>query len=402
MLFWVATWRATVIDARITDRAALAARSPSELAMYLRARGWRLRDRTETSAQWTTGEGDDEFEVLQPLESTLRDYAARMLDALRILAVVEERSELDILSDISNVSMDVHLIRAFPADSGPGMIGLDDGVQVFESLRNLVVAAAYSVSADQPKAVQPARKPAEVLRYVREVRIGPSVEGSFVLSVHTPVPPRLTSGQAMLFDQASEDFEPAEPFERQVSLRIYDAAHAAYNAANDALVDANGLDSFTRSVRQGVSANLCEALVGLGGEAGHPFELSLSLAPSRPMARRSLPTVRFRRDHLPVLAAAAQELRELTAEEAVSVVGHVVRLHREGVGAGEIGVAGAVEGDDRLRRIWIDLAESDYAEAVRAHHEMLQVSVRGDLVRRGTRVYLRNPSTFRVIADEGD
>ncbi|MGX6602713.1 hypothetical protein ACWKSP_11325 [Micromonosporaceae bacterium Da 78-11] len=62
------------------------------------------------------------------------------------------------LSDITTVSMDVHSVRTFPPDNAPGMIGLDDGVQAFESVRNLVIAAAYAVSADQPRAVQPARR----------------------------------------------------------------------------------------------------------------------------------------------------------------------------------------------------------------------------------------------------
>jgi hypothetical protein len=109
--------------------------------------------------------------------------------------------------------------------------------------------------------------------------------------------------------------EPAEPFERRVSLKVYDAVRAAYGAANAALVDANGLDAFTQVVPTGVSANLCEALVGLGGESGHPFELSLRLAPSRPLRIARLTPIRFRRDHLPVLASAARELRERIPEE---------------------------------------------------------------------------------------
>jgi hypothetical protein len=386
-----------MIRAQVTDRAALSARSPSELAMYLRAHDWIIRERIGSSVQWVKTVGGEEFEALQPQESTIRDYATRVRDLLNVLAVTEDRSELAVLSDITTVSMDVHTVRAFPPDNAPGMIGLADGVQAYESVRNLVVAAAYAVSAEEPRAVQPARKSAEVLRLLREVRIGPSSEGSFVLTVHTPVPPRLSLGQATLFEESAEDaLEPAEPFERRVSLRLYDAVNAAHNAANDALVGPNGIDVFTDAVTAGVSANLCEALVGLGGEAGHPFELSLALAPSRPLDARRLEPIRFRRDHLPVLASAAQELRELVPEEGAVVTGNVVRLHREGSGTGEISVAGIVEGDDRLRRVWMTLGDDDYAEATRAHQEMLTVAVRGDLVRRGTRLYLTNPSGFRV------
>ncbi|WP_436523766.1 hypothetical protein [Actinoplanes sp. HUAS TT8] len=265
-------------------------------------------------------------------------------DLLSVLAAVEDRSELEILSDITSVSMDVHAVRAFPADNSPGMIGIDDGVQAYESLRNLVLAAACAVATDQPRAVHPARKPADVLSFLREVRIGAPAEGSFVLSVHTPVPPRLSVPQASFFDgDVADALEPAEPFERRVSLKLFDAVRAAYSAANDALVSAEGLDAFTEAVPSGVSANLCEALVGLGGEAGHPFDFTLRLAPSRPLRARSFAPIRFRRDHLPVLASAAQELRERVADEGVSV--------------------------------------------------------RGDLMRRGTRHYLTNPSAFHLVRD---
>lgn len=40
-------------------------------------------------------------------------------------------------------------------------------------------------------------------------------------------------------------------------IGLDDAVQAAHEAANDALVDPNGLDAFTGAVPAGVSANLC-------------------------------------------------------------------------------------------------------------------------------------------------
>jgi hypothetical protein len=384
-----------MIRAQVTDRDALAARLPSELAMYLRSQSWAIRVRSGSGIQWVKTIDGEEFEALQPQESSIRDYAARVRDLLGVLAIAEDRSELEVLADITNVSMDIHTIRAYPPDEAPGMIGIEDGVQAYESVRGLILAAAYAVAADRPRAVQPARRPAEISRLLREVRIGPPAEGSFILSVHTPVPPRLSSAQPTLFEP--DETASREPFERRVSLKLYDAVRAAHAAANEALIDANGLDVFTEVVPAGVSANLCEALVGLGGEAGHSFELSLRLAPSRPLLSARLSPIRFRRDHLPVLASAARELRERTPEEDVVVEGNVVRLHREGGGAGEISVAGTVDGDERLRRVWMSLAGDDYLAAARAHQEMSAVVVRGDLVRRGNRLFLTNPAGFRAL-----
>lgn len=389
-----------MIRARVTDRRALAARTPAELSMYLRTRGWRLESRNGTLARWTSPAGEGgEFEILQPLDPASRDYAARVGDAVATLAIAEDRSELDILHAITGVSADVHTVSIFPADEAPGLILLEDGVTAYESLRNLVVASAYPVFANQHRLVQPARKPQELTRFLRTVRIGPAAEGSYTLTVHTPVPPQLAERlpeQQPLFDTGTDEWQES-PVERRVSLQMYEAVRAACEAAESALLDSDGLDPFTRAVERGLSANLCEALAGLGGTAGHPFELSLSLAAVRGDAR-DLPPVRFRRDHIPVIREAAVELRARTPEEDVVVTGEVVRLHREPGGSGEITVVGRADEQEPLRRIWISLPSDDYDVAMQAYQEMREVTVTGNLVRRGTRYVLARPTGLRISA----
>lgn len=384
-----------MIKARVADPQALAARTPTELSLYLRSTGWILAERRGNLAAWVRSSGaGGEFEVLQPLDPGTRDYAARVGDAVATLAVAENRSELDLLRAITDVSDDVHSISIYPADEASGLIMLEDGVSAYESLRSLVIAGAYPVFASQHRVVQPARKPQELADFLRTVRIGPATEGSYVLTVHTPVPPRLAQ-QPSLFD--GEDEQPPDelPVGRQVSLRMYKAIEAACKAAEAALLTSDGLAPFTAAVDLGLSANLCEALVGLGGTSGHPFEMSLALAAVR-AERAQLAPVRFRRDHLPVLREAAVELRARTPEEDVLVTGEVVRLHREAAGSGEITLVGRVDDQEPLRRIWLDLPGEDYPVAVRAHEQMLEVSVTGNLVRRGTRYVLANPSSFRI------
>lgn len=384
-----------MIRARVADAQALGARTPAELSMYLRSTGWRLAARSGTVASWVRPAGaDGEFEVLQPLDPGSRDYAARVGDAVATLAIAEDRSELDILRAITQVSDDVHSVSILTGDEPPGLIALEDGVTAYESLRSLVTASAYPLFASQHRVVQPARKPQELADFLRTVRIGPAAEGSYTLTVHTPVPPRLAL-QPSLFEGEAGQWPDDDPVGRRVSLRMYAAIRAACQAAEAALLTSDGLAPFTDAVAEGLSANLCEALVGLGGNAGHPFEVSLSLAAVRAEPTQLAP-VRFRRDHLPVLREAAVELRARTPEEDVKVTGDVVRLHREAGGVGEITLAGRVDDQDPLRRIWLDLPADDYTTAMRAHQEMREVSVSGNLVRRGTRYVLTHPSGFRV------
>jgi len=91
-----------VIDAQVPDRAALAARSPAELAFYLRTQGWTAQNRSDTGVQWIKVVDGEEFEALQPGKSMLRDYPARVRDVIQVLFVVEGRSPVDILADMAH------------------------------------------------------------------------------------------------------------------------------------------------------------------------------------------------------------------------------------------------------------------------------------------------------------
>jgi hypothetical protein len=94
-----------MIRARITDARALAARTPAELSRYLRRTGWRLVEQRGTLATWVRSAGaEGEFEILQPLDSSSRDYAARVGDSVATLIVAEDRSELDILCAVAEVT----------------------------------------------------------------------------------------------------------------------------------------------------------------------------------------------------------------------------------------------------------------------------------------------------------
>jgi len=384
-----------MISARVTDAAALAARTPAELSAYLRARGWDLASRTPSGATWTHELDGQEVEILQPLDHELRDYPLRVADALATLAAFEGRSELDVLRDMSAATWDVHTLRMFPADEPAGMIGMEDGVLAMESLRGLVSAAAYPIFSQRSRAVQPARRPQGLVDFLRGVRIRPATEGSFILTAHTPVPPRLAM-QTSLFDDSTPEHSD-EPVERRVSLAIYRAVRVASSAADAALLTDDGLQPFTDAVEDGLSANLCEALAGSGGASGHPFEFSLSMAVTRQAG--ALAPIRFARHHLPLLREAASELRARTPEENVTIIGDVVRLHREATAGGEITLVGRVDDADTLRRIWVELAGDDYSVAMDAHVRTRQVSLTGNLSRRGTRFYLTNHSGLQIVAE---
>lgn len=62
---------------------------------------------------------------------------------------------------------------------------------------------------------------------------------------------------------------------------------------------------------------------------------------------------------------------------------------------GEVTIAGLVDGG--IRQVFVSLAGDDYQRAVQAHHQELEVSVEGELVREGRSYRLGNPRMFAIV-----
>lgn len=409
--------------ARIMSASALGSRTPAEISTYLEATGWRMLRRTESVAFWSLPIDDgDELEIMQPLDRDLRDYSLRVGDVIAVLALAEGKSDLDILRQISEAAWDVHRLRMFPRDEPAGLIAMSDGVRAYRSLSSLIEVAAYPVFAGQASGRSPS-EPWGLTEFLGSVRIGPAVAGSYVIPLYVPVYPR-SPGQQSRYDETAGVQLADESMQQSVSLVMYRMIRAVHEAADATLRGADGTELLTESLPQGMGARLCEALIGFGGRNGHGFEFSVTLAAARP-DRPMLEPLRFREDHVPVLrqVSAAMSARTVTvieeirssvmtaapgasvslpapAEELnVSVTGEVVRLSRTSRTAGEVTVNGRVNESDERRKVRMQLLGPDYELAVLAHQQMRPVTVRGDLVRRGTQFRLSDPTEFRVLND---
>jgi len=85
----------------LRDKEVLDAIRPSDFIAYLRFRGW--REHPQPASTWIAFTLQD-FEITLPLTSNLRDFALRMGEALRTLEVAEERSQLEILSELTRTT----------------------------------------------------------------------------------------------------------------------------------------------------------------------------------------------------------------------------------------------------------------------------------------------------------
>ncbi len=326
------------------------------------------------------------------MTADLRDFSHRIADALRTLERVEERDQIEILADLSLTSDDVIRVRLTDTEAVDSTLSLERASHVVARTYDLILAAACA--ATEPRLCYPSRKPQKATDYMRNVRMGQTERGSFVITALSRVAP------ALQFAEEADALGIPEPFERRVTEKLASALDAASSAAAHAITSGD-LSRFEAAVDRGVSANLCEAIAGMEAseEHWHDVEVRISWARSRP-ARRSLPA-RFliTADMAPVFQETARVLRSKSPRDDFELSGPVIRLNRGPEDSnGEVTVAGLV--DEATRSVGILLSGDDYKLAVRAHQDRLPLSATGALQKQGRRYILSNPTSIRLLPVE--
>ena len=183
---------------------------------------------------------------------------------------------------------------------------------------------AAACAAVKPRMYYPSRKPAQAMDYIRRARLGQTEPGSFILTIISPVPPSL-------MDRSGQHIGLDEPYERHVTRTLAFALDSVRQAAEDAATTGQ-VDSFVQAVPRGVSANLCDALVGMGSfpEGNRTLGIEFSWSRSRPIDPGAhLPSrIVLNTDVFPVIREAAVYLKESSPREEFELQGFVVKLER--------------------------------------------------------------------------
>lgn len=357
--------------------------TPAALSAYAKAHGW-----AKTGAYGDHADvygADDRPEILIPRTTDLGDYASTVTRLLEIFSEVEEVSQLRVYDDLTTADRDVIRVRA--GVNGPE-IAVEDGVALVEGARNLVLAAACSVH--RPQALYRAGANREAARYLREVRMGHTEPGSFVVTLVTPMVPPAAP--------LDPDWPAEEPHTRTVSKRLIQSLLATRRATEATAAGEAG--AFADLVEAGVSANLCDAIADLT-EVFPTVDIGVSWALTLPVDERAT-SVGFAVADSAIVRQAAKFYRAREPEEDVPLVGFVSRLRREKAEQeGEVTLrTREPDAPGRRRTVTAVLGERDYDRAIEAHKGKLPVIARGDLQRIGSRWHLQSPRIVEVLRPE--
>ncbi len=372
----------------VQDLATLRALMPLELAAYLRSNGWRQEaDLGGKGGLWLFQSSDGrEYDVTLPARRDLADYALRMSEVLGTLAAVERRSQLDVLRDIQTTTADLVRVRAPSRDAENGTLPLDQAVAFVECSRDMLLAAACAAIDKRPFFAK--RKAQQAMDYLGHVRMGQTERGSYVLTILSPVAPELRPAQGTFLP-----VEPEDPYERSVMRTLMNALEALDRASREAAVGGN-MTAFQSAVSRGVSANLCDAVVGLSAVSpGDGLDIQVSWSRTRPVDPETPSRVVLGNDSIPIIGEAARQFREIAPLEDAEIEGFVTRLDRgREAKEGDVTIEASVEG--KLRRIVLRLGTETYSQAVQAHDERRPVRCTGELVKEGRGYRLKDPRHF--------
>jgi len=374
--------------AAIKDMNVLRAVNTLSIHAYLKSQGWSRED--DLGERGVIYQSESGVEVFAPGSDKLGDYAESVEAVLSAIASSEDRDELAVLRDLATSDRDLLRFRAPQADDD-GSIDLNTGVDLVQQSRDALLAAACSTVSAQRYYRSGSNTKAN--DYLKTVKLGQTEKGSFVITLYSPVPPQLETGQQTLWPE--QDLA-TEPFGRQVTRTLANAVDSLISAIAEVGRGAD-IGAFERAVTRGVSANLCASIARFVAQ-GQGLDFSLTWARTRPSSTEPRHRAVFSPSDAEVLGEAARVLKNKGSFNNEVLEGVFTGLNRDISSVnGRVKLKTFVEG--QVRTVSMVLPPELYSIATDAHNSRSSIRLEGDLEFEGQRWYLKTPRNLEVIEE---
>ena len=371
---------------QIQDRKALSSLSLGALRAYLNARGWKDEGLwgSRPASIFTTDGGEANLEILVPTRDTVADYAEAMAEAVTVLAVHEDRSQIDVFYDLQGAKSDVVRLRSSNGLANE-RLSLSQSAELYSNAYKLLAASARA--AERPQPAYRGRPSTKVEDFLNKVLPLPG-QGGYDLTLHSPLAADI-GGQADMGDEYHV------PFSRQVTYKLAEALACTTSAIEDALVK-DTLDTFKTHVNKGVSANLCASVSELATR-GQGVTIDLGWAGVRPSG---LPDSHFpfSVDSAEVLLQASQSLSRTEPSMDEQIEAQIVKLEREPDEFDGRATLVSTWGGQTIRAA-VQFEQSVYETVISAFRDQSYVTLLGDLYPVGKGYELRNPRNLLMISE---
>lgn len=360
--------------------------APRQLETYLMSQGWRCDgDLSSLASIWHRPEASAyDAEVIAPRSDGAKDYRDRMVDAVLSIALYEQRDPSDVLKELTGHFADHIKVRVIHPDVVEGTIPLNDGILLNLRARDLVTSSAMSATIKRKHFS--GKRPPETREFLNSLRLGQTEVGSYVVNVIAPLTPA---------EPAVQDSIATTSITRMVTANLSEGLDALLQAIQE-FGEKEDLAVFNHAVDAGVSANMCDALLGLSGEQRErSFEVTITPSPKDTF--KSEPrTFVFAPDEVKVVATASEYYKDNYVLPDQTIRGFIKRLDRPPTEeTGTITIEATILNTEK--HVAIELGPEDYLDAVTAHKMKEVIECSGDVHVKARSAKLLNPSGFRVV-----
>lgn len=365
-----------------------------DLHAYVEENGWKdLKYPGDRLLVFEGPESDDGRPILLslPAKRGFRDTDDRLLDAVHLLAAVEQTTPYDIVQKIKARERDTMRLRLrLPSDSLPSVVAI---FSIIHGWRDLITFSACMEQERKPyfeEALPVGRRQAQRFWF------GHTFQGSFGLSIESLIFTSSSNDQTSTLQQV-EDLSP--PIGRRVIERITRGLLFAQEAKRR-----NSSRVISDNFGLGLNANMCNALLEVfkgiqNVELEYTVLWSSRLQPSHDIFQAEPILLQedissYVRDAARILRNAPHETQKAAQIRDALVQGPIVEMNAGDTGHRTIKVLWK----ERQEHVIISLELEDYQVACDAHKEDLSISIRGMLKRgKGRKLWtLTNPYDFTV------
>ncbi len=366
-----------------------------DLQAYVEETGWRdVKYPSDRLLVFEGPENDDGNPLLLslPTRRGFRDTDDRLLDAINLLAAVEQTSPNTILEKIRSRDRDtMHLRLHLPSNNLPSVEAISF---IMSGWRDLITFSACMEQELKPYFEEPipiGKQQAEHFWF------GHTFQGSFGLTIESVVAEPPLGNLPSSLGVEDHIFL---PIERRVIERITRGllfAQEAERMGSYRIIS----DNFTL----GLNANMCNALLEvLNGIQDAEMEITVTWSPRWKPSDDILSSdsILLQRNISQYVKGAARALKNTTREtqkaaqiQDVLVFGPIIEMNSDDVDHRTI----TISWQERQERVIIPLELEDYQRACDAHRDGQPISVRGRLIKKGRSQRswtLINPYDFMV------
>lgn len=365
--------------------------NPIVVYKYLEQTGWRSIQykRTDVKVYQITN-GQSFKQVMVPLNKEFVDYKQAMLDVIKEIADVENRSIEQVMLYLLNPNADILKIHIEKKDMESGNILFDDAIRLYENAKKLLAATAQDII--NPQKIHYGRIGESVQNFLNQCRFGQTEIGSYVVSVVCPFAELSAEEGYKQLSIFSDEERCANSLTRHVTNKLMD--NIAYIKKQ---ID-EGREENLLNEDVGISSNFFEALNGLNfQEDNSSVEFRAEWAPAVKMNRSCNNQIKVTNDYYQPLESLIDKIREETNQR-TEIIGRIKELsavptidQRDG---GTISIV-FLSSENRTKTVVVSLSKDDYENAIEAHRKGKVVKVIGDL--SGNRILKMENALFSII-----